>query len=522
LPIDLVDDLCNNAAAQYSHVRLKELYMSRSLSSFFSRFLPWIIFVHSVIFIIYWLTNRLFFSSTNDYLANMLGRRLDYVSILIGVSAFIAAWSGVRGVLALRGTVHKLYALSSWLYGIVLVVYIVFFYASFWLLFRESPVQLVRIGQLISYFRLILDTLLILGLALLAASWLKPLLSSRKQAHKPSWALVLGWVVIFLILWSLPVIFPPGSIVRGHLDEKPLIIAHRGASMLAPENTLAAAGLAVQIGVAGLETDIQVSQDGKLFLMHDDTFARTTNIATVFPGRQDEPVGDFTIDEVQQLNAGSWFVSQDPFGTIRQGLVTAQQVQEYQQQTVPQLSSWLNIIAHNHLVLIFDLEQPPADSPFFRDMFQLTLNQLIQSVNGSLVWFLVDSTQLSTLRQAAPDMVPVYGLDYRYPLPAAGLAGEGYLVVNAEYGLSPQWIHTYEQNGLWVNLYTVDEPWQFSRLWILGVNSITTSNVKAMAELPHPIFSFSWTQYLLVWGLVGLLGLGVLVGTILRGKTLER
>jgi glycerophosphoryl diester phosphodiesterase len=323
-------------------------------------------------------------------------------------------------------------------------------------------------------------------------------------------------VIIYLVLCSLPVIFPPASVVRGRLDVKPLIIAHRGASMLAPENTVAAANLAVQIGVSGIETDIQVSRDGKLFLLHDDTFARTTDIATVFPGRQDDPGGNFTLDEIQQLNAGSWFVKQDPFGAIRRGLVTAQQVQEYQQQTVPQLSDWLNIIERNHLVFIFDLKQPPADSPFAGEIFQLTLHQLTQSVNGSLVWFLVDSSQLNTLRQVAPDMVPAYGLDYRFPVPAAGLAGEGYLVVNAEYGLSPQWIHTYEQNGLWVNLYTVDEPWQFSRLWILGANSVTTSNVKVMAELTRPMFSFTWTQYLLVWGLIGLLGLGVMLSATLR------
>ena len=490
--------------------------MSRFSSWFFHRFLPWVVLTHALTFIIFWLTNSLFYASSNDYLAKMLGKRLDYVSLLLWVSAFIALWSGLRGVLGRLGRTHKLAVVTAWVYGFVSVLYVVFFYGSFWLLFRESPVQLVRLGQLIGYFRLILDTLLLLGLALLGGFWLSIFLARRQRAgkrvHGGLWVMC---VVGYLILWSLPVIFPPGSVIRDRLPDKPLIIAHRGASMLAPENTLAAANLAAQIGVAGLETDIQVSQDGQLFLMHDDTLARTTDVASVFPGRQDEPAGDFTVAEVRQLNAGEWFVAQDPFGTIRRGLVTPEQVQEYRQQTVPLLSAWLDIVRTDNLVFIFDLKQPPKDNPFASTIFALTLSQLQKSVNGSLVWFLVNPSQLRMLRQVSPEIVPAYGVDYRSPPAATRLQQEGYLVVNAEYGLDRWWIRNFEQAGLWVNLYTVDEPWQFSRLWLLQVNSVTTSNVQVMADLSRPTFSLYWSQYLLVWGLVGLLGLGVGVGLVL-------
>lgn len=489
--------------------------MSRLSSSFFKRILPWVMFAHALLFIIFWLTNTLFYASTNDYLASMLGKRLDYVSLLIWVSAFFALWSALRGVLGILGKSHRLAVVTAWIYGILSLLYILFFYGSFWLLFRESPVQLVRIGQLIGYFRLILDTMLLLGVALLVGFWLSRYLpESQLKGKRTHWRLGVGVVIIFLILWSLPVIFPPDAVMRRGLPDKPLIIAHRGASMLAPENTIAAANLAASIKVAGLETDIQVSSDGQLFLLHDDTFDRTTDIASVFPGRQDEPAGDFTIAEIQQLNAGEWFVKQDPFGSIRSGLVTPEQVQEYQHQPVPLLSDWLKIVESNHLVFIFDLKQPPADNPYAESIFQLTLRELSQSINGSLVWFLVDPQQIRTLRQTAPEMVPVYGLDYQSPPKAVSLTREGYLIVNAEYGLNPQLMHEYEQNGLWVNLYTVDEPWQFSRLWILGANSITTSNARVMADLSRPIFSMPWRQYLLVWGLVGLVGLGVGVGMI--------
>jgi hypothetical protein len=46
--------------------------MSRFLSSFYYRILPWIVLSHALVFIIFWLTNSLFYASTNDYLADML------------------------------------------------------------------------------------------------------------------------------------------------------------------------------------------------------------------------------------------------------------------------------------------------------------------------------------------------------------------------------------------------------------------------------------------------------------------
>lgn len=481
--------------------------------SFFSRLLPWVVFIHAIVFILFWLTNSLFYTSTNDYLADMLGKRMDYVSLLLGVSAVIAAWSCLRGILGLLGITHKLSVLTGWVYGIISVVYIIFFYGSFYLLFSESPVQLVRIGQLIGYHRLILDGLLLLGLALLAGLRLRSFL--RKRESTPvRWPLWLGVLVVYLILWVLPLIFLPGSVVRGSLPEKPLLIAHRGASMLAPENTIASAYLAARIGVYGLETDVHVSLDGQLFLMHDGTFDRTTDVASVFPGRQDEPVENFTLAEIKQLNAGEWFVRQDPYRTIRSGLVTPEQVQEYLHQTVPVLADWLDIVRANNLDFRFDLKQPPAGHPYADSFFDLTLNEVHQAGIDPQVWFLVNQEQLQTLRTLAPDMIPTYSADYHSLPPAADLTAQGYHIVNVEYGISPSWIKQYQAASLWVDVYTVDEPWQFSRMWLLGVNSVTTSNSAVMADLVHPVFSLTWSQYLIAWGLVGLVGWGLMAGLV--------
>jgi len=85
------------------------------------------------------------------------------------------------------------------------------------------------------------------------------------------------------------------------------VIAHRGASYYAPEATRPAYLLARDLGATYLELDLQRTADGVLVAFHDDDPRRTTNVAAVFPGREEEPISAFTWAELQQLDAGVWF-----------------------------------------------------------------------------------------------------------------------------------------------------------------------------------------------------------------------
>jgi len=76
----------------------------------------------------------------------------------------------------------------------------------------------------------------------------------------------------------------------------PAIIAHRGASMHAPENTLSAFNLAIEQGADALEFDVQLTADKAVVVLHDDTLDRTTNGT----GR----VRDHNLDYLKTLNAG--------------------------------------------------------------------------------------------------------------------------------------------------------------------------------------------------------------------------
>jgi len=88
---------------------------------------------------------------------------------------------------------------------------------------------------------------------------------------------------------------------------RPAVIAHRGASYLAPESTVPAYLMARELGADYLEIDLQRTKDGTLVVVHDDDLSRTTNVADVFPGREKDTIDMFTFAELAQLDAGSWF-----------------------------------------------------------------------------------------------------------------------------------------------------------------------------------------------------------------------
>lgn len=77
------------------------------------------------------------------------------------------------------------------------------------------------------------------------------------------------------------------------------LIAHRGASVERPECTLAALRRAIEVGATAVEVDVRTSRDGRLFILHDSTLDRTTD------GKG--PANQLTLDELQKLDAGSWF-----------------------------------------------------------------------------------------------------------------------------------------------------------------------------------------------------------------------
>ncbi len=111
------------------------------------------------------------------------------------------------------------------------------------------------------------------------------------------------------------------------------VVAHRGSSGAAPENTIAAVRLAVRHRSDVVENDIQRTRDGALVIMHDTTLTRTTDVEERFPARAPWNVADFTLAEIKTLDAGSWFAP------------------EFAGERVPTLAEWGRAVGRTGMLL---------------------------------------------------------------------------------------------------------------------------------------------------------------------------
>ncbi|WP_432053997.1 glycerophosphodiester phosphodiesterase [Streptomyces sp. bgisy022] len=112
---------------------------------------------------------------------------------------------------------------------------------------------------------------------------------------------------ITALLGAAALLFPMSPAGAADTGGTPLVVAHRGGSGYAPENTLAAVDRAAALGFEWVENDVQRTKDGTLVVVHDDNLRRTTDAEEVFPGRSPWKVKDFTAAEIARLDAGSWF-----------------------------------------------------------------------------------------------------------------------------------------------------------------------------------------------------------------------
>jgi glycerophosphoryl diester phosphodiesterase len=123
----------------------------------------------------------------------------------------------------------------------------------------------------------------------------------------------IGTWVVGVGAWALIM-----SITGSAQYSKKTNVAHRGASAYAPEHTLAAYRLAIEMGADYVEQDLAVTKDGVLICLHDASLERTTNVEQLFPNRVSTQTiegktrrawlaNDFTLAEIKTLDAGSWF-----------------------------------------------------------------------------------------------------------------------------------------------------------------------------------------------------------------------
>ncbi|XP_061073355.1 glycerophosphodiester phosphodiesterase domain-containing protein 5 [Conger conger] len=308
---------------------------------------------------------------------------------------------------------------------------------------------------------------------------------------------ILGlYLVVLFTLYLVPLgMYSPCIKEQGMLGPPPALIGHRGAPMLAPENTLLSFEKAVEEGGEGLETDVTISYDGVPFLMHDNTLRRTTNVREVFPNRTDTPASMFTWSELETLNAGAWFLSRDPFGTAS-SLDPDDQVRA-QNQTVPRLRDILDLAALHGKLVIFDLYRPPRGHPYRDTWINRTLEVLHNesSLNSSQVLWL-PSYQRDLVQEMDPALQQTSGSKA-----SIEELQENHIVrLNLHYSsMSQEHLSKYSSVNIGTNLYVISQPWLYSLAWCAGAQSVTTNALHILKNLHRPLFLMTPEQYSLMW-----------------------
>lgn len=340
-----------------------------------------VILIHALLFLAFWLTNLPYQNTLNNFLIGATGLQVNFMLIFMVFAGLVALWSALR--LALRRDIRQ--TGPAWLYFSVGIFFLVFFYGSFIILFLKNPAQLYRLEQLFQYFRLFIDAGILLFVAWGLRRWVK---EDRKKK-----TLVFASL---LIIWLIPVFYTPGNVYRGVLPEKPRLIAHRGAATLAPENTLASMQAAADLGVYGLETDISASTDGVLFLMHDPTLSRTTDVAQVFSGRENDPAETFTWEELSRLKAVRLYDGRAIFPG----------------EPIPTLEAMLQVVKKNNLYFIYDLRIPSAGHPYADRALDLCLEEIKTAEVADHSWILTEPDKIDQVRSTLPDAILAAGIGY--------------------------------------------------------------------------------------------------------------
>jgi glycerophosphoryl diester phosphodiesterase len=263
-----------------------------------------------------------------------------------------------------------------------------------------------------------------------------------------------------------------------------LNIAHRGARSLAPENTLAAARKALEIGADLWETDVGVTADGELILFHDDSLARTTDAEVRFPDRAPWTFAAFTRAEIRTLDAGSWFVETDPFEQIAAGAVTLTEQAAYRGEKVPTLREALIFTRDASWRINLELKRLPP--PLERFPVVERVLALVDELEIPPRQLILSAFNHNWLRQAQalrPDIAvqALIGYSFTAPLDWDDLSFATY---NARSTLiTEDKIREVTTQGIAVNLFTVNDEADMRRFIAAGVAGLFTDFPQRLREL---------------------------------------
>jgi glycerophosphoryl diester phosphodiesterase len=245
-------------------------------------------------------------------------------------------------------------------------------------------------------------------------------------------------------------------------------VAHRGASAEAPENTLAAVRRAIARDADLVEIDVQRSKDGALVVLHDTTLARTTDVRRRFPNRAPWLVGDFTSDEILQLDAGG------------------RHSERYAGERVPTLEQVVDVLRHSRTGLLVEVKATALHPGIAADV-ATTLRSIpgyLQEATAArrLVVQSFDHDAMRAHKELEPS-VPVGALGTPMRPELGEIATWADEVNPVHWSVRRSYVEAVHRHGMRCHVWTVDRASHMRRALDLGVDGVITNHPDRLRSL---------------------------------------
>lgn len=233
----------------------------------------------------------------------------------------------------------------------------------------------------------------------------------------------------------------------------PVLIAHRGYNARYPENTLAAFESALQNGSRIIELDITFSRDRIMMVIHDDTLDRTTNgVGTV---------GDYSLNELKELDAGSWFDN------------------AFADEKIPTLREVLEKVNRRAIVNI-EIKSSAFEDPAPADAIEIQVLDLVRKMK-LLDRVIISSFEIRFLQRIATiEPTMALALITREPADVSTIKRLQKLGLYSWHAwhrvITVEQVERMHNAGIKVFSFTVNEPEILHRLSEMGVDGVFTDN----------------------------------------------
>jgi glycerophosphoryl diester phosphodiesterase len=236
----------------------------------------------------------------------------------------------------------------------------------------------------------------------------------------------------------------------------PLIIGHRGASAVAPENTMAAFREAIEVGADGIEFDVRLTRDGVPVVIHDSTLRRT--------GGLNQRIADLTSHELSKVDVGSWFAP------------------GFANETVPSLRELFTLFQSNDATLYLEMKcDSPAEHRPLAEACCRMINEY--AFEERVVVECFQLAALEVLKEIDSDIKTAALFDRAFTEQSVITRATeiGAIAVALHHKLARKsLVEKSKQAGLHVAVWTVNDPAWIQRAREIGIDALITNDPARM------------------------------------------